>query len=109
MTTPRTHRLPAPLTITAHVSGMEAERAAVINDLENYLAMLTSSATPPIVSSIVVVLAFDRLEYLHELDSEQDLSGLDRRQDTRRAPDEQATHRRRNSDQRDRPGRPHST
>lgn len=58
-----------PRDITGDVSGNEAERLWIIDDLERYLDVLTSSTTTPIVQQVAAVLAFDRLDRLHTLDT----------------------------------------
>jgi hypothetical protein len=54
-------------------SVLEAERADIINDLERYLALLTSDTATPIVQDIAAVLANDRLTHLHELETADEL------------------------------------
>lgn len=54
-------------------SALEAERADIIKDLERFLALLTSETATPIVQDIAAVLAFDRLNHLHELETAEDL------------------------------------
>jgi len=67
-------------------SVLEAERSDIIRDLERYLALLTSDTATPIVKHIAAVLANDRLDHLHELDTADEFVGRTETDRLRSAP-----------------------
>jgi hypothetical protein len=86
-------------------SALEAERADVIKELERYLTLLTSDAATPIVQEIASTLAFERLRWLHEIDTADELPQFNTEHDREENRNEQ-TNRRRDSRECQRPGRP---
>jgi hypothetical protein len=66
-----TTRTPPAERLVDRPSVLEAERADVLRDLERYFDVLASESATPIAQDVAAVLAFDRLDHLHELDTAQ--------------------------------------